>query len=137
MDNNTSSDSAARILVVEDELIIAKGIQKRLQTLGYCVAGSASSGEEAVEKALRLLPDLVLMDINLQGSMDGVTAAELIRTKADMPVIFLTAYADADTLERAKVTEPFGYIVKPFQDITLQSSIEMALYKHRMEYQAA
>ncbi len=133
MDNNTSSDSAARILVVEDELIIAKGIQKRLQTLGYCVAGSASSGEEAVEKALRLLPDLVLMDINLQGSMDGVTAAELIRTKADMPVIFLTAYADADTLERAKVTEPFGYIVKPFQDITLQSSIEMALYKHRME----
>ncbi len=133
MDNNTSSDSAARILVVEDELIIAKGIQKRLQALGYCVAGSASSGEEAVEKALRLLPDLVLMDINLQGAMDGVTAAELIRTKADMPVIFLTAYADADTLERAKVTEPFGYIVKPFQDITLQSSIEMALYKHRME----
>lgn len=133
MDNNTSSDSAARILVVEDELIIAKGIQKRLQALGYSVAGSASSGEEAVEKALRLLPDLVLMDINLQGAMDGVTAAELIRTKADMPVIFLTAYADADTLERAKVTEPFGYIVKPFQDITLQSSIEMALYKHRME----
>jgi PAS domain S-box-containing protein len=133
MNNTSSADSAARILVVEDELIIAKGIQKRLQALGYSVAGAASSGEDAVDKALDLLPDLVLMDINLQGGMDGVAAAELIRSRADIPVIFLTAYADADTLERAKVTEPFGYIVKPFQDITLQSSIEMALYKHRME----
>ena len=133
MNNTSSADSAATILVVEDELIIAKGIQKRLQALGYSVAGAASSGKEAVEKALDLLPDLVLMDINLQGGMDGVAAAEQIRSRADIPVIFLTAYADADTLERAKVTEPFGYIVKPFQDITLQSSIEMALYKHSME----
>jgi PAS domain S-box-containing protein len=133
MNKASSADSAARILVVEDELIIAKGIQKRLQALGYSVAGAAISGEEAVDKALDLLPDLVLMDINLQGGMDGVTAAERIRSQADIPVIYLTAYADADTLERAKVTEPFGYIVKPFQDITLQSSIEMALYKHRME----
>jgi PAS domain S-box-containing protein len=133
MNKTSSADSAARILVVEDELIIAKGIQKRLQALGYSVVGAAISGEEAVEKALRLLPDLVLMDINLQGGMDGVTAAERIRSEVDIPVIYLTAYADADTLERAKVTEPFGYIVKPFQDITLQSSIEMALYKHRME----
>lgn len=133
MDSTSTASSSSRILVVEDELIIAKGIQKRLQALGYSVIGAASSGEEAVEKALDLLPDLVLMDINLQGGMDGVTAAERIRSRVDIPVIFLTAYADADTLARAKITEPFGYIVKPFQDITLQSSIEMALYKHLME----
>jgi len=122
-----------RILVVEDELIIAKGIEKRLKALGYAVTDTAASGEEAVEKALEALPDLILMDINLPGTMDGVTAAEKIRAVADIPVIFLTAYTDSDTLARAKISEPFGYIIKPFQDITLKSTIEMGLYKHCME----
>ncbi|MRR05435.1 MAG: PAS domain S-box protein [Deltaproteobacteria bacterium] len=126
-------ESKVRILVVEDELIIAKGIEKRLKLLGYAVADTVASGEEAVAKALETLPDLILMDINLQGGMDGITAADQIRSQVDIPVIFLTAYADSATLARAKISEPFGYIVKPFQDITLTSSIEMALYKHRME----
>jgi len=119
--------------VVEDELIIAKGIEKRLKALGYEVIDTVPSGEDAVSKALEALPDLVLMDIHLRGGMDGVAAAEQIRSRVDIPVIYLSAYADADTLARAKISEPFGYIVKPFLDITLKSAIEMGLYKHRME----
>jgi PAS domain S-box-containing protein len=122
-----------RILIVEDELIIARGIQKRLQGMGYDVIDIVPSGEEAIQSATENPPNLVLMDINLQGSMDGIQAAESIRSRLDLPVIYLTAYTDAESLGRAKVTEPFGYIVKPFQDHTLQSAIEMALYKHRME----
>lgn len=133
MTQQSTTESKARILIVEDELIIAKGIEKRIKALGYTVTDTVSSGEDAVEKAVKTLPDLVLMDINLQGDMDGVEAAEKIRLQADIPIIYLTAYADSDTLSRAKVSEPFGYIVKPFQDITLKSGIEMALYKHRME----
>ena len=133
MNPENLSEAKIRVLVVEDELIIAKGIEKRLSVLGYAVVDTVPTGEEAVEKALETLPDLVLMDICLQGEMDGVTAAERIRSEADIPVIYLTAYADSDTLGRAKVTEPFGYIVKPFQDVTLKSAIEMALYKHMME----
>jgi PAS domain S-box-containing protein len=133
MNGEPLTESKIRILVVEDELIIAKGIEKRLKVLGYAVTDTVPTGEEAVEQALETLPDLILMDINLQGGMDGVTAAEQIRSRVDIPVIFLTAYADSATLARAKISEPFGYIVKPFQDITLTSAIEMALYKHRME----
>ena len=133
MNQAPPNEPKIRILVVEDELIIAKGIEKRLKALGYAVTDTASSGEEAVEKALEALPDLILMDINLPGTMDGVAAAEKIRAVADIPVIFLTAYTDSDTLARAKISEPFGYIIKPFQDITLKSTIEMGLYKHRME----
>ena len=133
MNGEPLAESKVRILVVEDELIIAKGIEKRLKLLGYAVTDTVPSGEEAVAKAQETLPDLILMDINLQGGMDGITAADQIRSQVDIPVIFLTAYADSATLARAKISEPFGYIVKPFQDITLTSAIEMALYKHRME----
>jgi len=133
MKNETVAETRASVLVVEDELIIAKGIEKRLKVLGYSVVDTVACGEEAVSRALETTPDLVLMDICLQGDMDGVTAAEHIRSKADIPVVYLTAYADPETLGRAKITEPFGYIVKPFQDFTLNSAIEMALYKHRME----
>ncbi|RQW83051.1 MAG: response regulator [Geobacter sp.] len=133
MSHKPSTESKTRILIVEDELIIAKGIEKRIKALGYSVTDTVSSGEEAVEQALQTLPDLVLMDINLHGGMDGVTAAEQIRSQVDIPIIFLTAYADSDTLARAKVSDPFGYIIKPFQDITLKSTIEMGLYKHLME----
>ena len=133
MTQHSATESKTRILIVEDELIIAKGIEKRIKALGYAVTDTVASGEEAVEKAVKNLPDLVLMDINLQGDMDGVEAAEQIRLRADIPIIYLTAYADSDTLARAKVSEPFGYIVKPFQDVTLKSVIEMGLYKHSME----
>ncbi len=128
-----SMGTKARILIVEDELIIAKGIQKRLQDMGYSVIDTIPSGEEAVLIAAAEMPDLILMDINLRGAMDGVEAADKIHSELDIPVIYLTAYTDAESLGRAKITEPFGYIVKPFQDLALQSGIEIALYKHSME----
>ncbi|SRR5579884_20168 len=125
----------ANILVVEDETIVAKYIQKWLRSLGYVVPAVVSSGEEAVEKARETRPDLVLMDIVLRGGMDGVEAAKEIRACLNIPIVFLTAYADDNTIERAKITEPFGYILKPFEERELHSTIEMALYKHRMEKQ--
>jgi len=123
----------ARILIVEDEGIQALDMQHRLTTLGYPVPVIASSGEEALQKTEETRPDLVLMDIMLPGKIDGVTAAELIRTRFDAPVIYITAYADEDTLHRAKITEPYGYIVKPFKERELHITIDMALYKSKME----
>ncbi len=121
-----------QILVVEDEQIVANDIKMILQRLGYVVSGMASSGEDAIKKAEEINPDLVLMDIVLEGKMDGVEAASLIRYRFDIPVVYLTAYSDKKTLERAKVTEPFGYILKPFKDRDLYTTIEMALYTHKM-----
>jgi len=123
----------ARVLVVEDERIVAEDIERSLNKLGYPVLGIVSSGEEAMEKAEELGPDLVLMDIVLKGGMDGVEAAEEIQARLKIPVVYLTAYADDETLERAKVTQPFGYIVKPFEERELYTSIEVALYRHKME----
>jgi PAS domain S-box-containing protein len=123
----------AQILVVEDESIVAKAIQRRLTSLGYVVPGVAASGEEAVQKANQMHPDLVLMDIVLKGAMDGMEAASQIRSHLNIPVVYLTAYTDDDTLQRAKRTEPFGYILKPFEERELQTTIEMALYRHQME----
>jgi PAS domain S-box-containing protein len=124
-----------RILVVEDETIVSLDLQNSLKILGYTVVGSASSGPEAIAKAEATHPDLVLMDIILKGDMDGVQTAEAIHARLNVPVIFLTACADEATLERAKVTEPFGYMIKPFEERELHSHIEIALYKHRMEKQ--
>ncbi|GAB6036289.1 response regulator [Fundidesulfovibrio butyratiphilus] len=121
--------SKKRILVVEDEAIVALDICNRLGHLGYELAGRCASGEEAVDLARSLHPDLVLMDIMLEGEMDGVEAAGRIRDLCSTPVVYLTAYADGDTLKRAKVTSPFGYIIKPFENRELQTTIEMALYK--------
>ncbi len=123
----------ARILVVEDEGIVALEIQNRLTNMGYQVVALASTGETALQKAGALRPDLILMDIRLKGEMDGITAAEQIRAQFDLPLIFLTAYADTDTLQRAKVTEPYNYVLKPFEERELHIAIEMALYKHLME----
>ncbi|MEW6584639.1 MAG: PAS domain S-box protein [Nitrospirota bacterium] len=123
----------AKILIVEDEAIEAMDIQQRLVSLGYPTPDIANSGEESVRKAEEARPDLVLMDIMMPGKMDGVTAAEQIRSRFDIPIVYLTAYADENTLRRAKVTEPHGYIVKPFQERELHITIDMALYKHRME----
>ncbi len=122
-----------RILVVEDEIIVAIDLQHELNALGYRVTDIASSGQEAVKKAGQIRPDLVLMDIRLDGDMDGIEAAEQIRTNFDIPIVYLTAYADTDTLRRAKVTDPFGYIIKPYQERDLHVTIEMALYKHQTD----
>jgi diguanylate cyclase (GGDEF)-like protein/PAS domain S-box-containing protein len=122
-----------RILVVEDESIVAADIQDRLEALGYEVPATVGWGEKAVELAGSLRPDLVLMDIQLKGRMDGVEAADQIRQRFGIPVVYLTANADHPTVQRAKVTEPFGYVIKPFEERELQTTIEVALYKHRAE----
>jgi len=121
------------ILVVEDEAIVSKDIQQSLKKLGYNIVGAAATGEKAIALALEHKPDLVLMDIMLKGEMSGIEAAEQIKEKLKIPVIYLTAYADENTLSKAKVTEPYGYIIKPFKEIDLHTSIEMALYKHSKE----
>ena len=124
------------ILVVEDENIIALDIQWRLKTLGYAVPAIASSGEEALQRSAAVHPDLVLMDIVLKGDMDGIDLAERF-VMLDVPVVYLTAYADEKTLQRAKATRPFGYLLKPFTDSQLQTTIEIALNKHRTDRQTA
>jgi two-component system response regulator LytT len=121
------------ILVVEVESIVAKDIQVCLRKLGYNVIGICSTGESAVEKALDERPDLIMMDIMLKGEMSGIQAAAAIRKDHDIPVIFLTAYTDRDTVDKAKETEPYGYIIKPFKEIDIQTAIEIALYKHSKE----
>ncbi len=125
--------SKNNILVVEDESIVSKDIQQSLKKLGYNIVGAASTGERAIEIANETKPDLVLMDIMLKGDMSGIETAEKIKETLSIPVIYLTAYADENTLAKAKVTEPYGYIIKPFKEIDLHTSIEMALYKHGKE----
>jgi PAS domain S-box-containing protein len=121
------------ILVVEDEVIVAENIRSKLEKLGYLVPETVSSGEQAIECLQELQVDLVLMDIELAGDMDGIETAEYIQNQYNLPIIYLTAYADEETLHRARTTEPFSYLLKPFQTRELRSNIEMALYKHRME----
>lgn len=123
----------ANVLVVEDEFIVSKDIQSSLKKLGYNVIGAAPSGEKALEILAENTPDIVLMDIMLKGEMNGIETAEIVRNQYAIPVIYLTAYADESTLSKAKVTEPYGYILKPFKEIDLHTSIEMALYKHKKE----
>lgn len=119
-----------RILIVEDEMLIAKDIEGMLLGLGYEVAGQASSGEAAVEAALSARPDLVLMDVILKGAVDGVEATGLIKARVDLPIVFLTAHTDEATLERIKVSEPAGCLFKPVDQRELRAAIDMALYKH-------
>ena len=121
------------ILIVEDEYIVALDIQNSLERNGFSVAGRADRGERAVQKAGELRPDLILMDIGLRGEIDGIEAATQIRTRFDLPVIFLTAFGNPTVIERARLAEPFAYILKPFEERELISNIQMALYKHRME----
>jgi DNA-binding NarL/FixJ family response regulator len=116
-----------RVMVVEDESIVAKNIQTRLKQLGYIVPVTVSSGEEALQKIESVKPNIVLMDVVLDGEMDGIQTAEIIYNKYKTPVVYLTAYADDETLERAKRSTPFGYIVKPFEVKELKSVIEIAL----------
>ena len=120
---------AAAILIVEDEQIVAIDIQSNLERLGYRVVGAAASGDEACRMAASLEPDLVLMDVRIHGPIDGIETARRIRESREAPVIFLTAYSDVETLERAKQIEPYGYLVKPFAERDLQAAIEVALHK--------
>ncbi len=122
-----------RILIVEDEVIIANNIKISLEQMQYDVSAIVSSGEKAIEQTAKIHPDLVLMDIKLRGKMDGVETAQVLKQKFDIPVVYMTAYIDNDTFQRAKLTEPFGYILKPFEVRDLRSTIEMALYKYEME----
>ena len=133
--------AAAQIMVVEDERITAKDIQNALESAGYGVADLVFSGEDAVRKAGELQPDLVLMDIKLEGEMDGIEAATQIRERYDIPVIYLTAYSNEGIVQRAKMTEPagyllkeqFGFLTKPFEESELNTTIEIALYNHKIE----
>jgi signal transduction histidine kinase len=124
-----------RILVVEDEFIVAEDIAEKLRTLNYEVVDIVGSGEDAIEICQTSNPDLVLMDIVLLGDIDGIDAAETIWHQHSIPVVYLTAYADDNTLERAKLTEPFGYLLKPFQEKDLRAAIEIALSRHQVEVQ--
>jgi class 3 adenylate cyclase len=123
-------DRPLKILIAEDENIIAFDIAENIRRLGYEVTGIARTSQEVIEKARDLKPDLILMDIMLDENTSGVDAADQIRTLFDIPVVFLTALADKETIKRAKLTEPFGYILKPFETRTLHTTIEMAVYKH-------
>lgn len=127
--------SPVKILVVEDEFIVAADLSARLKKLGYQVVGTAASGLEAIEKVWRESPNLVLMDIVLKGEMNGIATAETIKKGYNIPIIFLTAYADRKTFTKAQTTEPFGYICKPFQEKNLQMAIEIALQRHGIETQ--
>ena len=119
------------VLVVEDEIIVSKDIEISLNRLGYNVVGTASTGLKAIELANEKEPDIILMDIMLKGEMTGIDAAEIIRKTLNIPCIFLTAYAEDATLERAKKSEPYGYIIKPFKEIDIKTAIEMAVFKHQ------
>ena len=121
----------AQIIIVEDEGIVASDLKRRLGQLGYDVKAIVSSGEEAIIQAKKCKPDLVLMDIVLKGSMDGITAANKIHALFNIPVVYLTAYADGETLKRVKISEPYGYLVKPFEERELIAAIEIALERHK------
>ena len=127
------SKISPRILIVEDELLIAKGIQRCLRTYNYSDTHIELNGEKAFDKVHDINPNLILMDIMLKGDMDGIETAQKIRSIFDVPIIYLTSYSDKQTMERAKQTEPYGYILKPFEDNELICSIERAICKHQME----
>ncbi len=125
--------SQKKIAIVEDEHVIAMEIEDRIKKLGYSVPFVAASGEEAIEKMTTMSPDLILMDIMLEGGMDGIETAEKIRNNLNIPIVYLTAYSDEKTLSRAKLTDPYGYILKPLQEKELHKTIEIAIYKYEME----
>lgn len=126
-------NSEYKILIVEDEAVIALNLQQTLIKMGYNVIGISYSGKDAVDKARRLVPDLILMDIRLPGKMDGIRVADIVKSELDIPVIFLTAFSEDKIIERAKKVEPFGYILKPIQEREIKAAVEVALYKKEME----
>src|SRR5262245_28738427 len=133
MPDSDRGGSSARVLVVEDERVVARDLAETLTGLGYSVIGTAATGEAAIERARTQRPDAVLMDIRLGGGMDGIEAAARIRADYNIPVIYLTAHADDETLRRAKATEPLGYLVKPFREAELRCAIEIAIHRHEID----
>jgi PAS domain S-box-containing protein len=121
----------ARIMVVEDEGVVAMQVAETLKGLGYEVPLIALTGEEAVAKLLETEPDLVLMDIHLRGGVSGIEAAHRIRQRLDVPIVYLTAFSDSETLDQAQLTEPYGYVLKPFEEKSLHAILQMSLMKHR------
>lgn len=125
--------NTTHILIVEDEGIVAKDLQAMLRRMGYHVPTTVGTGDLAIQNVAQNCPDLILMDIQLRGPMDGVQAAQTINARHDVPIVYLTANSDESTLQRAKATAPFGFLVKPFEERAIQAGIEMALYKHRTD----
>ncbi len=125
--------ASARVMIVEDEGVIVLAIEAMLQKEGYVVACIASRGQEALEMAANATPDIVLMDVRLPGELDGIDTAKEMRSRLKIPVIFLTAHADEDTVQRAAETLPYGFLVKPFQVKELAAAIEVGLHRHRLE----
>jgi PAS domain S-box-containing protein len=125
--------TVSKVLIVEDDRVVARDIQQQLSRLGHTVVGVTPRGEDALPLTLQSQPSLVLMDIRLEGEIDGIDAAQQIRQRCTIPIVYLTAHADEQTLKRAGITEPFGYLLKPFEDSQLRTTIEMALYKHAAE----
>jgi PAS domain S-box-containing protein len=125
--------SQISVLIVEDEVIVAQNLASKLEKLGYTVTGMAINGHEAVAMALNHRPQLVLMDIKLQGELDGIATVEKIKKHLDIPVIYLTAHSDPNTLSRAKISTPYGYVLKPFDERDLATQVELALYKHEAD----
>lgn len=125
--------TTARILIVEDEPVTAEDLQYILENAGYEVTGIAATGKSAVEQVAKDEPGLILMDIRLKGKIDGIEAADIIHSNHQIPIIYLTAYADRETLDRAKITLPYGYILKPFEKNSIKAAVEMALYRHQTE----
>lgn len=128
-----TADPKKQILVVEDEGLIAADLQQRLQRLGYAVPAVVDSGEEALRCARSTPFDLALMDIHLGGEMDGIATARALKANFDTPIVYITAHADQETIQQAKLTEPFGYILKPIGDGDLRSAVEIAIYKHEVD----
>jgi len=127
------TDAIARLLVIEDDRVVALDLCGTLEELGYIVIGTATRGEEAIELAQRLAPSLILMDVRLAGQLDGIQAATVIRSQSDVPIIYLTAHSDRETLQRAATTIASGYLVKPFKATELRCAIEIALHKHAVD----
>lgn len=121
-----------KILIVDDEVVVAEDIRRQLRSLGYVVVGVVASGSEAVDVAGQHRPDLILMDIKLKGPLDGIDAARTIQSRYSIPVIYLTAFSDEDTLERARYTLPLAYLIKPFVSSDLRAALELALFRQRV-----
>jgi two-component system, cell cycle response regulator len=132
-DESSLESAPISILLVEDEGVIARDLEDTLTRLGYRVSGIASEGTEAIEMARELHPQLVVMDVSLRGEVDGIEAACAIQEEAPVPVIFLTGHSDTETLQRAVMTGPLGYLIKPFQEVDLRCAIEVAIHKHRSD----
>lgn len=129
---NKSNSEKLSVLIVEDENIIAQDLAQIIRKFGYAVADTVGSGEEVITRAIELEPNLILMDIKLNGKLTGIEVAEEIKKIIDIPIIYITAYADAENIQKAKLTEPFAYIVKPFDEKALHTAIEIAVYKHQI-----